>query len=108
MIDDLETLVMDADVLEELIRDRDPNKKSKEIEIKLVARLRKHQHNPVFVALGERLEQLKARHEQGLLHSIDFLKALLDLAKETVMAEKEVDPVDEQDQGQGSPDRTFL
>lgn len=107
VIDDLETLVMDADVLEELIRDRDPNKKSKEIEIKLVARLRKHQHNPIFVALGERLEQLKARHEQGLLHSIDFLKALLDLAKETVMAEKEVDPVDEQDKARAALTELF-
>lgn len=96
VINDLETLVMDADVLEELIRDHNPNQKSKEIKIKLVARLRKYQHNPVFVALGGRFEQLKARHEQGLLHSIDSLKALLGLAKETVMAEKEVDHVDEQ------------
>jgi hypothetical protein len=26
--------------------------------------------------LGERLEKLKERHEQGLLHSLDFLKEL--------------------------------
>jgi type I restriction enzyme R subunit len=94
--DDLDTLVMDAEILEGLLDARDPDKKSKEIEIKLIARLRKHKDNPKFVALGERLEKLKERHEQGLLHSLDFLKELLTLAKEVVQAEKQVDPVDEQ------------
>ncbi|KOF54836.1 DEAD/DEAH box helicase [Achromobacter sp. DMS1] len=94
--DDLDTLVMDAEALEGLLDAKDPDKKSKEIEIKLIARLRKHKDNPKFVALGERLEKLKERHEQGLLHSLDFLKELLTLAKEVVQAEKQVDPVDEQ------------
>lgn len=94
--DDLDTLVMDAEVLEGLLDAKDPDKKSKEIEIKLIARLRKHKDNPKFVALGERLEKLKERHEQGLLHSLDFLKELLTLAKEVVQTEKQVDPVDEQ------------
>ena len=94
--DDLDTLVMDAEVLEGLLDAKDPDKKSKEIEIKLIARLRKHKDNPKFVALGERLEKLKERHEQGLLHSLDFLKELLTLAKEVVQAEKQVDPVDAQ------------
>ncbi len=93
--DDLETLVMDAEILEGLLDAKDPKKKSKEIEIKLVARLRRHQGNPTFVALGERLEKLKMKHEQGLLNSIDFLKELLTLAKEVVQAEKQVDPIDE-------------
>jgi type I restriction enzyme R subunit len=94
--DDLDTLVMDAEVLEGLLDAKDPDKKSKEIEIKLIARLHKHKDNPKFVALGERLEKLKERHEQGLLHSLDFLKELLTLAREVVQAEKQVDPVDEQ------------
>ena len=94
--DDLDTLVMDAEVLEGLLDAKDPDKKSKEIEIKLIARLRKHKDNPKFVALGERLEKLKERHEQGLLHSLDFLKELLTLAREVVQAEKQVDSVDEQ------------
>ncbi|MHB8883223.1 MAG: type I restriction endonuclease subunit R [Thermodesulfovibrionales bacterium] len=94
--DDIETLIMDADVLESILNTKDPNKKAKEIEIKLIARLRKHKDNPKFIGLGERLEKLKEKHEQGLLHSLDFLKELLILAKEVVEAEKEVDPVDEQ------------
>ncbi|MBN2356493.1 HsdR family type I site-specific deoxyribonuclease [candidate division KSB1 bacterium] len=94
--DDLDTLVMDAEILEGLLGDRDADKRSKALEIKLIARLRKHKHNPQFIALGERLEKLKERHEQGLLHSIDFLKELLTLAREVVQAEKQVDPLDEQ------------
>ncbi|WP_262983283.1 hypothetical protein [Paracoccus mutanolyticus] len=37
---------------------------------------------PKFKALGERLEDLKNRHQQGLLLSIDFLKELLALCAE--------------------------
>ncbi len=60
--DDLDTLVMDADVLESLLESREPGKKSKEIEIKLIARLRKHKNNPIFIALGERLEKFREKH----------------------------------------------
>ncbi len=73
--DDVETLVMDAQVLEGILNDAEPGKKAKEIEIKLVARLRKHLGNPKFTELGERLEKIKERHEQGFLTSLEFLKA---------------------------------
>ena len=65
--DDLETLVLDADLLEAVLGTPDPKKKAKEIEIKVARRLRKHLHDPRFKALAERLEDLKQRHEQGLL-----------------------------------------
>ena len=74
-----------------------PAKKAKEIEIKLIARLRKHAGNPKFTELGERLEKVRERHEQGLLNSLDFLKAILEIAKEVVEAEKQIDPEEEQD-----------
>ncbi len=95
--DDVETLVMDAQVLEDILKAADPAKKGKEIEIKLIARLRKHVGNPKFTALGERLEKVKERHEQGFLTSLQFLKEMLELAKEVVEAEKQVDPVEERD-----------
>ncbi len=53
--DDLETLVLDGQVLEDFLKDIEPGKRAKEVEIKLVARLRKHLGNPKFTALGERL-----------------------------------------------------
>ncbi|WP_156348157.1 HsdR family type I site-specific deoxyribonuclease [Sphingomonas sp. Leaf34] len=92
--DDLDTLVLDADLLETVLGNPDPGKKAKEISIKLAGRLRKHAGNPKFKALGERLEDLKNRHQQGLLLSIDFLKELLALARDVVKAERET-PVEE-------------
>jgi type I restriction enzyme R subunit len=105
--DDLDILVMDAEVLEGLLDAKDPEKKSKEVEIKIINRLRKHKDNPKFVALGERLEKLREKHEQGLLHSLDFLKELLILAKEVVQAEKQVDPVDEQSKAKAALTELF-
>ena len=46
--DDLETLVLDAEVLDAVLGTPDPDKKSKEIEIKVANRLRKHLHDPRF------------------------------------------------------------
>jgi len=104
--DDLETLVMDPEVLEGILDAKDP-KKAKEIEIKIVARLRKHKGNPKFVALAERLEKLKERHEQGLIASIDFLKELLKLARDVVEAEKKVDPEDERQKAKAALTELF-
>jgi type I restriction enzyme, R subunit len=102
---DLETLVMDAEVLEGLVAAKDPTK-AKEVEIKIVARIRKHKNDPKFVALGERLERLREKHEQGLLTSKDFLKQLLELAREVLTAEKTVTP--EEDQGRAKTALTEL
>jgi len=104
--DDLETLVMDPEVLDGILDAKDP-KKAKEIEIKIVARLRKHKGNPKFVALAERLEKLKERHEQGLIASIDFLKELLKLARDVVEAEKKVDPEDERQKAKAALTELF-
>jgi type I restriction enzyme, R subunit len=95
--DDVETLVLDAEVLDGILKDADPGKRAREIEIKLIARLKRHLGNPKFTELGERLERIKERHEQGFLNSLQFLKEILELAKEVVEAEKQVDPVEERD-----------
>jgi len=105
--DDLDTLVMDAEILESILDDPEKEKKAKEVEIKLITRLRKHKGNPKFVELGERLERIKEKHEQGLLHSIDFLKELLTLARAVVEAEKQVDPVDEQEKAKAALTELF-
>jgi len=96
--DDVETLVMDAQVLEDILTTSNPGKKGKEVEIKLIARLRKHINNPKITALGERLEKIKDRHEQGFLTSLEFLKEMLQLAKDVVEAERE-DPEETKDKG---------
>jgi type I restriction enzyme R subunit len=95
--DDIETLVLDTQVLEEILADAEPGKRAKEVEIKLIARLRKHLGNPTFTALGERLERIKERHEQGFLTSLEFLKQILEIARDVVEAEKQTDPAEERD-----------
>jgi type I restriction enzyme, R subunit len=105
--DDLETLVVDADLLEAILGAPDPKKKSKEIEIKVAKRLQKHLHDPRFKALAERLEDLKNRHEHGLLVSIEFLKELLDLARDVVATEKAVPPIEEEERGKAALTELF-
>ena len=100
--DDLETLVLDASLLEAVLGDPDPSKKAKEITIKLTARLRKHAGNPRFKALAEQLEDLKNRHQQGVLVSIDFLKELLELARDAVQLERETPIEEEIDRGKAA------
>jgi type I restriction enzyme, R subunit len=95
--DDLEALVMDAEVLESLIGAPEPGKKAKELEIKLIQRLRRHSDDVRFVELGERLERLRERHEQGILLSLDYLKELAELARQAVEAERQVVPAGEQE-----------
>ena len=95
--DDIEALVLDADVLDGILKDANPGKKAREVEIKLIARLRKHAGNPKFKELGERLEKIREKHEQGLLNSLEFLKAILEVAKDTVEAERQIEPEQEQD-----------
>ena len=102
--DDLETLVMDADVMNELLKD--PEKKIVEIEIKITGRLRRGK-GPKFIELSQRLEALRLKHEQGLLASIDFLKSLLDLAKEVVEAERDVPAEIVEDQGKSALTELF-
>ena len=99
--DDLDTLVLDADLLEAVLSNPDP-KKAKEIEIKLKRRLRGHAGNPKFKMLSERLDALKDRVESGQINSVEFLKQLLQIAKETVQAEKEIPPEEVEDRGKAA------
>lgn len=100
--DDLEEIVLDADLVEAVLSTPDPGKKAKEIEFKVMARLRRHMGDPRFRALSERLEALKDRHERGQLHSIGFLKDLLDLARDIVQVEKDIPPEEDEDRGKAA------
>lgn len=106
--DDLDTLVMDADFLEELLSGKNPQQ-AKVLEFKLIARLRKHKDNPVFIALGKRLEDLKDRHERSLITSVEFLKVLLDIAKDTVRAERSIEEavIEREEQGMAALTELF-
>ncbi|MBR6517854.1 MAG: type I restriction endonuclease subunit R [Bacilli bacterium] len=98
--DNEEILTLDADMIDAFIKKNGNAKKAaKKIEINLVAKILDHANEPRFIRLGEKLEALRQKHEQGLITSIEFLKTLLDLAKEAAQAEKEVVPEEEIDKG---------
>ena len=105
--DDLEILELDAEMIDDFIRHHDIVKETRRLEIDLVARIRKHDKSKKFQKLGERLEDLKERHEQGLITSVEFLKMLIDLAKEARAAEKEVVPEEEEDKGKAALTELF-
>lgn len=98
--EDMEILAMDADLIDDFLeKQKDLKKTTKKVEINLVAKIMKHTKDPKFIKLGEKLETLREKHEQGLLTSIEFLKLLLELAKEAAQAEKEIVPEQEVDKG---------
>lgn len=84
----LDEFVLDADVIENIFNNPDP-RNAKKLEKILIKRFQKHAGNPKFKKLSERLEELRDKAEQGLITSIEFVKELCKLAKETVQAEKE-------------------
>ena len=96
----LDTLVLDADLLDAVLGNPDPEKKAKEISIKLTGRLRKPEpevQGPERASGGP-----KNRHQQGLLLSIDSLKELLALAKDIVRTEREMPEEEDIDRGKAA------
>ncbi|MES8983972.1 type I restriction endonuclease subunit R [Listeria innocua] len=106
--EDVEILTLDAALIDEFIeKQKDLKKTTMKVEIDLVARIQRHSNEPKFKKLGEKLEELREKHEQGLITSVEFLKLLLVLAKEAVQAEKEVVPEEEIDKGKAALTELF-
>lgn len=106
--DDMDILSLDANLIDEFIaKQQDQKKLAKKIEIDLVARIQSHGDDPKFIKLGDKLEKLREQHEQGLINSIEFLKLLLELAREAAQAEKEVVPMEEIDKGKAALTELF-
>ncbi len=99
--------ILDADVIDSIAGRGDP-KKVKRLEKELAKRLNKHQGDPRFQDLSERLEQLRDKAERGLIQSIEFVKELCKIAKETVQAEKEILSQQEQKNAKTALTELFL
>lgn len=103
----LEEYVIDADLIDDIINQPDP-KKAKKLEKELIKRFQKHAGDPTFKKLSERLEELRDRAEQGLISSIEFIKELCNIAKDTVQAEKEIAEEKEKKTPQAALTELFL
>ena len=109
--DTLEDLVVDTGLLEQCMTD--PKKRPRTIvEIKKMLELRlgssKHKNHPKMLALAEKLRALQERMRQEQADSIEFLKQLLDLAKQMIAVERELDqPADRRKQAKAALTELF-
>ncbi len=92
---DMEEMVLNAEVIDDLMNKKDPKQAQKLLKI-LVSRLTQHKGILKFKELSERLEAVRDKAEKGLINSIEFIKELCEIAKETLQAEKETETQDEQ------------
>lgn len=104
---ELDEMVLDAAVIDDLMSTRDPREAERVVKI-LISRFRKHAGHPQFRALGERLEALRDKAEQGLISSVEFIKHLCELAKDTLRAEREVSTAQEQKSAKAALTELFV
>jgi type I restriction enzyme R subunit len=104
---EMEEMVLDAEVIDDLMNKKDP-KQAKKLILILVTRLGKNKHNPIFKALGQRLEEIRDKAERGLLSSVEFIKQLCQIAKETLQAEKQTDTTTQQKTAKTALTELFL
>lgn len=100
----LEDLVVDAEVINSVLDDeKKREKKIVEVEKMLKIRLGEHKDNPKFKKFSEKLDELRERMEQNLITSIEYLKQLLQMARELLEAEKEIGkPKDKREQARAA------
>ena len=105
---DDDILTLNAELIDNFInKQTDIKKTAKKIEIDLIAKIRKYSNDPKFQQLGEKVEKLKEKHEQGLITSIEFLKQLLELAREAAEAERKIIPTEKIDKGKAALTELF-
>jgi type I restriction enzyme R subunit len=104
---EMEEMILDAEVIDELMNKKDPKQAEEVLKI-LISRLNKHGNNPTFKRLSERLEAIRNKAEKGLINSIEFIKELCQLAKETIQAEKVTEPAEEQKNVKAALTELFL
>jgi type I restriction enzyme R subunit len=104
---DMEEMILDAGVIDNLMQKKDPKEAEKVMKI-LIGRLGKHQNNPLFKALSQRLEEIRDKAEKGLINSIEFIKELCKIAKETLQAEKQTETREEQKTAKAALTELFL
>ncbi|MGM7423608.1 type I restriction endonuclease subunit R [Cellulosimicrobium sp. CpK407] len=101
-----DTIVLDAQTIEDLMSGK-TNATPQEVERQITARIARHLNNPVFIELGQRLNALREKYADIQQSSLDFLRELLELARDTVAAEKAVNEVPREEQGKAALTELF-
>lgn len=106
--DDLETIIVDSQMLDDLeAKAKDPGQTISIIETQIIARIARNKSEPLFRELGERLAELKEKYSQGQQASLDFLRELLELARDTVAAEKTIQLIPREEKGKAALTQLF-
>ncbi|MFG1847184.1 type I restriction endonuclease subunit R [Micromonospora carbonacea] len=104
---DLDTIVLDAQVIEDLMSGQPTNVDPVEVEKWITARIARNLGNPVFIELGKRLTALREKYAHSQQASLEFLKELFLLAKDTAAAEKNAAEAPREDQGKAALTELF-
>ena len=104
---DMEEVVLDETMVASLMASKD-SKAAKKIEKELIKRFKKYTNQPKFVELSKRLEALRDKAEQGLISSIEFIKELCQIARETIQAEKQEEHIEVRKTGTEALTELFL
>ncbi len=104
---DMEEVVLDEVMVASLMTSKDP-RAAKKIEKELIKRFKKYANQPKFIELSKRLEALRDKAEQGLISSIEFIKELCQIARETVQAEKQEQQVEVRKTGEEALTELFM
>jgi type I restriction enzyme R subunit len=105
--EDMEEMILDAEVIDDLMNKKDPKDAQRLIRI-LTGRLRGHGGIPIFKKLSDRLDDLRRKAEQGLISSIEFIKQLCEIARETLQAERDISTPDERKSAKAALTELFL
>jgi len=104
---DMEEMVLDAELIENLMNKKNPKEAERIVKI-LVSRFKAKAGDPKFKALGDRFEEIRDKAEQGLISSVEFIKELCELAKDTLRAEREIISEQEQKSAKSALTELFL
>jgi type I restriction enzyme R subunit len=102
-----ETIVLDAQTIEDLMTGKRKDVPIEEIEKQITARIARHLNNPIFIELGQRLNALREKYADIQQSSLDFLRDLLELAKDTVAAEKAEELIPREEKGKAALTELF-
>lgn len=105
----LEDLIVDADVIDSVLDDeKKVQKKILEVEKILRLRLGEHKGDVNYKKFADKLDELRKKMEESLITSIDFLKQLLQMAKDMLTEEKKADqPQDKRAQARAALTELF-
>lgn len=102
-----ETIVLDAQTIEDLMTGKRKDVSPEQIEKQITARIARHLNNPVFIELGQRLSALREKYADIQQSSLEFLRDLLELARDTVAAEKAEQEIPREEKGKAALTELF-